>query len=464
MAATRHPASRDSTSTRSPLDDVAAQLLTLTGPRPRVLVAFSGGVDSTVLAHALVRARRKLGGLRLAHVDHGLQSASAAWSRHCARQARDWRVPFVPLRAHVAILKGDSPEAAAREARYRALAAVLAPGEVLVTAQHRDDQVETLLLQLLRGAGVAGLAGMPAIASFGPARIARPLLAISRSTLMDYAAAHRLRWIEDPSNTDHRFARNYLRHEVLPALRQRWPGVDLAIARSARHMADAQEILASVADSDLAHLADGAGIRVAGLRALPRVRRMNVLREFLRRAGATLPSTVTLAEIAGPLLAARSDAAPEVTWSGWAVKRRAGRLELHVTSRGEAKARRESTSKSWRWQQERECVINSGGDRLSLADDPRGPIDLDALPTRLVLRPRRGGETLRPGPRARTRPLKKLMQAARLSADERARLPLLFGEGPKGRLIAAGDRWLDASVMANVKSRRRARLIWKRND
>lgn len=461
MAAKRHPASRAHSTDRSLFDHVVAQLVTLAGPRPRVLVAFSGGVDSTVLAHALVRARRQLGALRLAHVDHGLQSASAEWSRHCARQARAWRVPFVSLRARVDIRKGDSLEAAARDARYRALASVLAPGEVLVTAQHRDDQVETLLLQLFRGSGVAGLAAMPVIAPFAEGRIVRPLLGVSRAELIEHARVHDLRWIDDPSNADHRFARNYLRQEILPALRQRWPGLDAALARSARHMAEAQSLLSSVAGADLARLADGAGLRITGLQALPRARRTNALREFIRAAGATLPPSTTLAEIAGPLLAVRGDAMPEVTWGDWVVMRRAGRLELRVKSRGRDV---EIASKSWCWRKERECVINSAGDRLRLVADARGPLDLDLLPPVLELRARQGGEVLRPGPRARTRTLKKLMQAARLTPDERARLPLLFGEGPKGRLIAAGDRWLDASVMANVKSRRRARLVWKRND
>jgi tRNA(Ile)-lysidine synthetase-like protein len=147
------------------------------------------------------------------------------------------------------------------------------------------------------------------------------------------------------------------------------------------------------------------------------------------------------------------------------MRRRAGRLELEVTSQQSVDEELENVLKSWRWKAEREFIVNGAGDRMSFVADAAGPIDLDLLPDTLTLRPRQGGESLRPGARARTQSLKKLLQTARISLEDRARLPLLFaGEGPKGRLIAAGDRWIDASVAANVKSRRRARLKWKKGD
>src|SRR5688572_2524813 len=224
-------------------DTVVAQVVThldeLAGTRPRVVVAFSGGVDSTWLAYALARQRRKLASLRLVHVDHRLQAASAEWARHCARVARGLRLPLLVLRANIERKRGESPEAAARAARYALLAQSLEPGEVLVTAQHRDDQVETLLLQLFRGAGVAGLAAMPRIAPFGPGHIARPLLDISRREIEAAARAAKLHWVEDPSNRDVRFSRNFLRHRLLPSIREHWPGVDRALARTARNLAEA---------------------------------------------------------------------------------------------------------------------------------------------------------------------------------------------------------------------------------
>jgi tRNA(Ile)-lysidine synthase len=443
-------------------------LLAAVGPRPRILVAFSGGLDSTALAHLLVTDRRRFSSLRLVHVDHGLQAASADWSRHCVRQARAWRVPIVLRKASVVVKRGESLEAAARQVRYSEISAVIQPGEVLVTAQHLDDQAETFLLQLFRGAGVTGLAAMPRKARFADGWLVRPLLTCSRAALEAYAHRHRLTWVEDPTNQAERFGRNYLRHRVLPLLREKWPGVDAAIARAAGHMAEAGDLLDAVAHRDLMAAADGDGLNVAALRRLPAARRRNVLRAFIARAGLELPSTAQMMEIAGSLLVARPDAQPEVDWCGCVIRRRAGRLELEVRSPSSPERQLETALKSWHWKDHREFILNGAGDSLELIDDPDGAIDLDKLPRWLELRPRQGGETLRLGPRARTQSLKKILQAARLTLEERARLPLLFaGVDPKGRakpgLIAAGDRWLDASVQANVKSRRRARLAWKRN-
>jgi tRNA(Ile)-lysidine synthase len=444
-----------------PIAAAIARLVEEFGPRPRIVVAFSGGVDSTVLTHALQRRRRQLGSLRLIHVDHGLQAASADWSRHCSRLSREWKIPLVVRQAKVVVARGESLEAAARDARYELLGRELQAGEILVTAQHQDDQAETLLLQLFRGAGVAGLAAMPSQAPFAAGRIVRPLLSETRAGIEAYARHHRLDWVEDPSNHSERFGRNFLRHRVMPLLRQRWVGVDAAMARSASHMAEAASLLDETARRDLVAVMDGEGLSVSALRRLPPARRRNVLRAFIARAGVELPSTAQMREIAGAMLAAREDAQPEVSWYGCTMIRRAGRLSLQVKSH-DVEAQVETIRKSWRWKDHREFIVNGAGDRLELVDDPAGAIDLDRLPAILTLRPRQGGETLRPGPRARQQTLKKLLQAAKLTVEERARLPLLFaGVGPKGRLIAAGDRWLDASVQANVKSPHRARLVWK---
>lgn len=439
--------------------DPVSRLLELTGPRPRVAVAFSGGIDSTALAHALTRSRRKLASLRLIHVDHGLQAPSAEWAKHCARVARSLRLPFVGLRAKIPRKRGESPEAAAREARYALLASAMKRGEVLVTAQHRDDQVETLLLQLFRGAGVAGLAAMPSAARFGPGQIVRPLLQAPRAEIEQYAREHNLRWVEDPTNMELYFARNFLRAKVLPIIRQQWSGAEEAIARSARHMAEANKLLQGLGRADCARAADGDGMNVAVLRRLPAARRRNALRGWIADFGIETPSTAQMMEIASSLLSARPDAQPEIRWHGAVVRRRSGRLLIEVKTQDSVAASVELISKSWLWKDQRECILNRGGDSLSLVDDASGPIDLDRLGQTIQVRARAGGEKIKPGAEARTQALKKLIQAAKMSVEERARLPLLFSGD---RLIAAGDRWIDASILANDKSQRRARLVWTR--
>ena len=434
--------------------DPVAKLIELAGPKPRVALAFSGGIDSTVLAHLLIKQRRKLGSLRLLHVDHGLQVASGEWSRHCARWAGARQVAFVALKADISCGAGESPEAAARDARYQALFGALAPGEILVTAQHRDDQVETLLLQLFRGAGVTGLSGMPALAAVGSRPMARPLLEVSRREIETVARKSRLTWIEDPSNADTRFSRNFVRQRLLPLVREHWAGVDKALARSASHMAAAAALLHERAAHDLATLADGAGLSVTGLRALPVARRRNALRAFIHRHGVEMPEASRLKEMSGPLLAARADAQPEVAWADARLVRRSGRLEIQK-SQGDVV---EFIAKSWHWRDDRRLILEAGA-RLEFVDDVAGPIDLDRLPATLEVRARKGGERLRLAANTRTQTLKTLMQDAKVPIEDRARMPLVFA---KGGLIAAGDRWTDASVAATVKSRRRARLVWSR--
>ena len=253
-------------------------------------------------------------------------ASGAGTARAGARLAR----AFVRLKANIARRAGDSPEAAARDARYALLFEAMEPGEVLVTAQHRDDQVETLLLQLFRGAGVAGLPRMPAIAPFGPGSIARPLLDVSRGEIEALARKARLQWIEDPSNADTRFSRNFLRQRLMPLIREHWPGVDKAMARSAAHMAEAAALAQRKGRArDLAAsrgrrraLGDARCARcpwVAGaMRCAP----------SSRATAVEMPETSRLKEMSGPLLAARADAQPEVAWAGARIVRRGGRLEL----------------------------------------------------------------------------------------------------------------------------------------
>ena len=192
----------------------------------RLFIAYSGGLDSTVLLHATARVRLELDGeIHAIHADHGLQADSRTWSEHCEQQCAALDIQLHKVHLELQIPAGESLEAVAREARYQAFAKILGPGDALLTAHHADDQVETVLLQLFRGAGVAGLAGMPRVKSWHRGWLLRPLLPFSRQQLEHYADEYSLRWMEDTSNLDVRFSRNQLRRRVVPELKARWPAL-----------------------------------------------------------------------------------------------------------------------------------------------------------------------------------------------------------------------------------------------
>lgn len=433
-------------------------------PDVAICVALSGGVDSTALLDALAEARSDGLRLRALHINHGLHANAKRWSAHCRKFARRLGVPLRVLTVTVARERGTSLEEAARVARYRCFAEQLRSGEALLTAHTQDDQLETVLLQLFRGCGLPGLAAMPAVAPLGSGALVRPLLACSRLQLEAWVRARELTWVEDDTNLDERFDRNYLRRRVLPAVRQRWPGAGAAVARSARHAAEAQKLLETLARVDIERASDGASLSVKALRSLAPDRRRNVLRRWIASAGRTLPDARRLEEIAGPLIDARADAHPHVEWAEEIaparrvlVLRHAGLLSL-AQQQPMLNSDAPAAQLTWEWQESRRCTLPDGG-ALELTPERHGPIDLDALPPRLAITWRRGGERLRVrrgGPR---RALKSLLQEAHVPLAERARLPLILADGA---LIAAADLWIDESVRAPPEARHRGRLVWRR--
>ena len=425
-------------------------------------VAFSGGADSTALLAALAQLPSRRAQLRAIHIDHGLHADSADWSRHAARLARTLGVPFVARATHVPRARGESLEAAARTLRYRLLGESLAAGEVLLTAHTQDDQLETVLLQLLRGAGVAGIAAMPEIAPFARGYLARPLLSRSGAELREWLRGERLAWIEDPSNADLALDRNYLRARVLPLIRARWPGAATTVARAARYAAEAQRLLDDLARADVGRASHGARLAVPALRALSPERRRNALRWWIASAGLQVPPARRLEEIAGPMLAARRDAQPLIEWPGARVERAAGLLELSAAgASGREAARAAGGEIAWAWRAAPVCALGVDCGALAIRSARHGPLDTAALPDTLSVRWRRGGERLRPARGGPRRTLKSLLQEAHVPPAERVRLPLVFAGA---RLIAVADLWLDESVRATSASTARARLAWQQPD
>lgn len=304
------------------LDELSADLARR-APAGPLWLAFSGGLDSTVLLHLLLRAG--LGArLSVIHVDHGLHPDSARWAEHCGAVAEALALPFRQVR--VAVERRGGLEAAAREARYRALTAH-AGQDTLITAHHRDDQAETVLLRLLRGAGVPGLAAIREQGEWRGTPLWRPLLGVTRDDLAALAAGAGWPWLNDPSNSDQSLDRNYLRGTVLPALVARWPATVAALARAADHQAEAAQVLAERAAEDAAALGVEWFELPLTVKDLSLARRRNLLRWWLARAGAGRPSRVRLAQIEA-LLQAPAHRAARVEWSGWQLRRFAGRLHL----------------------------------------------------------------------------------------------------------------------------------------
>ncbi|ARL96933.1 tRNA lysidine(34) synthetase TilS [Burkholderia pseudomallei] len=290
-----------------------------------IAIAYSGGLDSTVLLHAAARIAGA-GRCIALHVHHGLSANADAWLAHCAETAQALGARFGAARVDVPRASGQGIEASARDARYRALETMCARygARTLWLAQHADDQAETVLLQLLRGAGIAGLAAMapqyrPALADV--VRM-RPLLHLLRAQLERYAQQHALRWIDDESNTDTRYARNALRVDVLPALAPHFPGFRDALARTAQHAAAAQRLLDDLAAIDLRAVAR-ADVRVLSrdaLVALDDERGANLLRYWMRSLGLPGASAARLAEMVKQLRAARDAHALRVDHAGWRLR------------------------------------------------------------------------------------------------------------------------------------------------
>ncbi|PKA71442.1 tRNA(Ile)-lysidine synthase [Pseudomonas baetica] len=404
---------------RSSIDLPARLLLSLEPWRNAAhwRIAFSGGLDSTVLLHLLAHLAKKqsLPALSAIHIHHGLQAAADAWPEHCQSVCDGLGVPLQVER--VKVQPGASLERAARDARYAVFSSVTQVDEILLTGQHRDDQAETLLFRLMRGAGVRGLSGMPAQRSLGQGAMVRPLLDVSRAALEAYAQAHQLRWIEDPSNQDAQFSRNYLRHQVMPLLTGRWPQAQASMARSAAHLREAQGLVDELAQIDLAqadtrHEFEWLGLRsleLAPLAALSAARQRNALSHWLEPL-TRLPDTDHWSGWSD-LCDAAHDATPVWRLADGELHRSAGRLWwlsgdwLHTPVIG---GQWQTPASSLRLPNNG-CVMFSG-------QTPDGPLRIAY---------RQGGEVMHLADRGH-RDLKRLLNERAVPGFVRGRLPLLF--------------------------------------
>lgn len=301
-------------------------------PQKSLLIAYSGGIDSQVLLHCLgaLKAQQAINSeIRVCHVNHGLSVNAVKWQTFAKTQCQLFGLPLDIIAVNVQAVAQKSLEALARDARYQALQAVAKLGDLIVTGHHSDDQAETFLLALKRGAGLKGLSAMQSEMTLGQQLLVRPLLTISRAEIETYAKQHGLVWIEDESNTDERFDRNFLRHQISPKLNQRWPSINKTIARSAEHCVEAQQLLDELAQQDLTVCQSSPNkLSVADLNKLSQARLKNLLRYFLSCHGFLMPSQQQLMQICQQLNA-QADKSPVVQLAQCCIRRYKG--ELHLT-------------------------------------------------------------------------------------------------------------------------------------
>ncbi len=407
----------------------------------RIVIAYSGGVDSTVLLHALASTRPKHGRELLAvHINHHLYAESDAWQAHCAKFAADCDVPFVAHSVTVPVDDGESVEAAARDARYAVMRSIVADGDWLLSAHHEDDQAETLLLNLMRGSGPAGIAGIGVMQKFGRGSLVRPLLGVSGDEIVAYALEHELVWIDDPSNLDTRFDRNYLRQNLMPQLAERWPGLATRLGRSASLAGEANELLQALAEVDLLGLGSPDRLRIRPLMALPVARQRNVLRHAMRLCGLALPSASVLQRVISELIPAREDAQPLVRWSAGEVRRYRDHLYVMagVPVVPDSLPQRLDGFGT-------PIALGEGLGELRLRNTAARGIDPALLGEGLEIRFRHGGEEICPIGHDCTHKLKKLLQQTAVVPWMRERIPLLYAGN---NLVAVGDLWIAAEHSA----------------
>ena len=399
----------------------------------RVTLALSGGIDSVVLLDLLSKSSRPLGfSLSAIHINHQISPHASDWADFCSLLCAQKQIPIQIKKVRVARRSGHGLEAAARAARYRAFAEL--ESDFLLLAHHLDDQVETLMQNLLRGSGLLGASGMPEMRLHALHQenkhitLYRPLLDVPRALLLAYAQQQDLRWIEDESNTDTAFARNFLRHEVFPVIEQRFPAYRETLARAAQHFAAADSLLDALAQIDLARIMHAQKLHLRSLRELSSARAMNVLRAYLKLQGIPALDNERLQEWMRQLLGARSDRQIDLGVAGLQLQRYRGEAWVEQDRPGLDPA----WTQSWNGEQqlqlgELDLVLRfqaTQGSGISLAK-----LTQDAVTIRL----RQGGEKLKPSCTRPRRSLKHLLQEAAIPPWRRKYLPLIFS----GELLVA---------------------------
>lgn len=394
----------------------------------RLIVGLSGGVDSVVLLHWAKQQCPDFVTLSAIHINHQLSPNAGQWQQQVECLCASLNIPLNTVNVAVNPA-GQGVEQAARQARYQAFEQLLQAGDVLAVGHHQNDQAETLLLRLMRGAGVQGLAAMPVERPLGQGLLWRPLLQCPKASILNYAKQQALQWVEDESNADTRFSRNYVRHQVLPVIAQHWPQAVKQITVAAGHAREAQHLLDEYAALDFASVGSrqercGSSIDMAALRVLSWSRQKQLVRFWLKQEGELAPQSCHFEELE-KLLQAQADAQPALLLGSYGFSRFQQRLYLLPASILQSVAPKPVSFKE-------HCVLSDGSE-----------LRVTGFTGELQVRYRQGGERAQPAGRAHSQVLKKLLQEYRLEPWLRHRIPLIYCNNS---LIAVGDLWLQCNA------------------
>lgn len=419
----------------------------------KLVIGYSGGVDSHVLLHLCSSLPELKSKITAVYIHHGLQQAADDWGEHCRRECLKLAVDFNMIEVNATAKPGESPEAAARDARYSALQRLLEPEDVLLLAQHREDQMETVLLQLFRGSGIQGLAAMPVCVEFGQGLMLRPLLDVAKEDIQRYAWQHALHWVDDPSNQRCDFDRNYLRNQVVPLLKQRWPSLDKTVARSARHCGDAAQLLNDWAGQALEAVVDpmDRSLMISEWSQFHQHQRNWLLRQWLQMLGLRPPSQAILNAIVGQLINAKDAGNPQIFTQDCYLRKYRQKLfcipEVYFRKQTELR----------QWDRGDTVVEMMNGYKLTRIESSTG-IDKRLWEMHTVtVANRRGGEKIKLPGRAGHHCLKKLYQEAGIPPWDRDLRPLVY---LNGRLAAVAGLWV-AEWVWGQKQGDCYRLLWQ---
>jgi len=419
-------------------------------------IGYSGGVDSHVLLHLLISIRNEINStVSVVHINHGISQNSDRWSEHCKQVCDHLDVTFQCIKIDTECPDGESLENWARQQRYAAFSGLIDQDDILLTAHNRDDQAETVLLQLLRGSGPRGLSAMPGVKRINKGWLVRPLLNYSRKEILDYASNHNLKWIHDETNDDINYDRNYLRQVVIPDLIDRWPSFSQVVSRSARHQSEISQILEEIAAFDLEHVSgnDVKELDIRILKTLSETRIKNLIVYWLKRQNFPAPDSNHLKHILIDVVNSSLDSSPCVKWPGTEIRRYKNTMYALEPQPHHDPGQR------LKWDMAKPIELTLGV--LEANKQKGGGIMVELCKDNLVeVRFRTGGECIRLANRKHTHELKKLFQEHGVLPWYRDRIPLLYIEN---KLAAVAGLWIDKEFFAD-KGVESWQMIWTGKD